>query len=89
MTPYELQVSGDVRRQLQRCRASIRATIQQRLEKLVEDAASPAAGLPPSAAQGPPLRFYVFEGYRVTYRVDALTRRVVVLELLPDAGSSA
>jgi hypothetical protein len=29
-------------------------------------------------SEEPPLRFYVFEGYRVSYAIDPVTRRVVV-----------
>ena len=39
-----------------------------------------------AAQKQPPLRFYVYEGYRVFYQVDAGTRRVVVLDLSPAKG---
>ena len=90
MKHFTLHIPKDIESQLRRCRASIRQSIRNRLQAIVESLAarSKAKGkangkangkLP--AQHGPPTRFYVFEGYRVSYHVDPLTRRVVVLSL--------
>ena len=88
---YSLALSRDVERRFLRCRASIRAAIRQRLEDIVA-----AAGTSRSRTRTrtrsrsrsktltrnePPLRFYVYEGFRVVYQVDPGTRRVVVLDI--------
>ena len=87
MHEYTLQIPKAIKGQLQRCRASIRRTIAERLRaivKAVPERSAPAEGLPRRkrvADQGPPSRFYVLEGYRISYVVNAVTRRVVVLEM--------
>ena len=86
---YSLALSRDVERRFLRCRASIRAAIRQRLEDIVA-----AAGTSRTRSRTrtrtrsktltgnePPLRFYVYEGFRVVYQVDPGTRRVVVLDI--------
>jgi hypothetical protein len=82
MTRYALKIPADVQRQLGRCRASLRRSIRERLEEITRGANDRPAGRKRSPAlQGPPLRFYVYEGYRISYQLDPLTRSVVVLEL--------
>ena len=92
MKKYTLRMPKAVEQQLQKCRASIRQTINERLRVIVEAVAThpPALrkspGRKPPTSQGPPLRFYVLEGYRVSYVVNAVTRSVDVLELQPSSG---
>jgi hypothetical protein len=87
MAQYTLQLPNGVERQLARCRASIRRSIQKRLQEIVDQASSAAPATGPSPApQGPPLRFYVFEGCRVSYQLNPVTRSVVVLKLRPESG---
>ena len=78
---YALRFSQGTERRLLRCRASLRAAIRERLESIALEAAKPSRRLKPSGRKEPPLRFYVYEGYRVVYQVDEETRRVVVLDL--------
>ena len=90
MTPFTLHIGDDIQRKLDRCPTSMRASIRKRLQATIDDltdgepaprrrAAKGAAVVP----FGPPLRFYVWEGYRVSYRVNPVDRSVVVLELSP------
>jgi hypothetical protein len=87
MREYTLQIPKAIKGQIDRCRASIRRTIAERLRAIVEAVAvrpALAAGprrRKPTPERGPPSRFYVLEGYRVSYLVNTVTRRVVVLEL--------
>jgi len=78
---YSLAFSGTVERRFLRCRASIRAVIRQRLDDIVEAAGNSSARAKMLAGKEPPLRFYVYEGFRVVYQVDPGTRRVVVLDI--------
>jgi len=74
-----------VERRFRRFRASIRAAIGQRLEDIVATAgnsrARAKARAKTPARNEPPLRFYVYEGFRVVYQVDPGTRRVIVLDV--------
>jgi mRNA-degrading endonuclease RelE of RelBE toxin-antitoxin system len=85
--PYTLQIPKAIKGQLQRCRASIQRTIAERLRVIVESVVAPSVqadgrvGRKPRPEKGPLSRFYVLEGYRVSYLVNTVTRRVVVLEL--------
>ena len=90
MTPFTLHIGDDIQRKLDRCTALMRTSIRKRLQTTVDDltnAKAPpgrrAAKSPAVVPFGPPLRFYVWEGYRVSYRVDPVDRSVVVLELIP------
>ena len=78
---YALGFSRETERRLLRCRASLRAAIRERLESIALEAAKPGRRLKQPGRKEPPLRFYVYEGYRVVYQVDEQTRRVVVLDL--------
>jgi mRNA-degrading endonuclease RelE of RelBE toxin-antitoxin system len=51
------------------------------LESIALEAAKPGRRVKQPGRKEPPLRFYVYEGYRVVYQVDEQTRRVVVLDL--------
>ena len=79
--PYSLALSGDVERRFLRCRAPIRAAIRLRLDDIVASAGSSRSRSKLPARNEPPLRFYVYEGFRVVYQVDPGTRRVVVLDI--------
>jgi mRNA-degrading endonuclease RelE of RelBE toxin-antitoxin system len=82
MNPYTLHIPEGIERQLQHCRASMRQSIRDRLQEIVESAdARPSARRQKTLPKGPPLRLYVFEGYRVSYEIDPLTRSVVVLDI--------
>lgn len=83
MKPFTLHIPKDIEAQLRRCRVSIRQSIRTQLKSIVERLAtvSPASREKSPASEGPPHRFYVFEGYRISYQVDPITRRVVVLTL--------
>lgn len=82
MKPFKVQIGEVAQRQLQRCRVSIRASVLSKLQAIVEDlSVGAAAQRRPVVSAGPPHRFYVWEGMRVSYQVNAVTRRVTVLEL--------
>jgi mRNA-degrading endonuclease RelE of RelBE toxin-antitoxin system len=78
---YALRFSKETERRLGRCRASVRAAIRGRLESIALAAAKPSRRSKQPGPNEPPLRFYVYEGYRVVYQVDEATRRVIVLDL--------
>jgi mRNA-degrading endonuclease RelE of RelBE toxin-antitoxin system len=87
MNQYTLSIPGAVKRQLRNCRASIRASIRKRLDEIADQAgARPVSRKTERAPEGPPARFYVFESYRVVYRVELATRSVVVLEVRAELG---
>jgi mRNA-degrading endonuclease RelE of RelBE toxin-antitoxin system len=78
-TTYGLHISKEIELRLGRCRASIRSAIRERLQEIVTTAGKTrSAGK--SSEREPPLRFYVYEGYRVFYQIDPASRRVVVLD---------
>jgi mRNA-degrading endonuclease RelE of RelBE toxin-antitoxin system len=79
---FTLHIPKDIEAELQRCRASIRAAIRKRLQDIVDSLA--AQPKPREAALGPsepPLRFYAFEGYRVSYQVNPVTHKVIVTKI--------
>jgi len=78
---YSLAFSRELERRLLRFRASIRAAIRERLDDIVAAAGKARARSKLLAGKEPPLRFYVYEGFRVVYQVDPGTRRVVVLDI--------
>jgi mRNA-degrading endonuclease RelE of RelBE toxin-antitoxin system len=78
---YTLRFSKETERRLLRCRASVRAAIRGRLESIALAAAKPSRRSKQPGPNEPPLRFYVYEGYRVVYQVDEATHRVIVLDL--------
>lgn len=84
-TEYGLHLSDEIEKRMLRCHAPVRAAIKERLRQIALGAAEGGQRLDAVAPGAPPLRFYVYEGYRITYRLDAESRRVVVLdlELLP------
>jgi mRNA-degrading endonuclease RelE of RelBE toxin-antitoxin system len=80
---YELKIPKEIEVRLARCRASIRAAIRDRLREIADAATKSPSRSKAGERKQPPLRFYVYEGYRVFYQVDPGTRRVVVLDLSP------
>ena len=80
-TEYSLEFTREVERRFLRYRASIRTAIRQRLEDIVAAAGKARARAKMLVGKEPPLRFYVYEGFRVVYQVDLQTRRVVVLDI--------
>ncbi len=83
---YALKFSGETERRFLRCRASMRTAIRERLESIALAAAKPSRRKPSRRSKQPgpnepPLRFYVYEGFRIVYQVDEATRRVIVLDL--------
>jgi hypothetical protein len=90
-TEYGLHMSADIEKQMLRCRAPVRAAINQHLREIAAGAGKAKTKPKPKnkvlSRKEPPLRFYVYEGYRIVYHLDAPSRRVVVsnLELLSAA----
>jgi mRNA-degrading endonuclease RelE of RelBE toxin-antitoxin system len=84
-TEYGLHVSDELEKRMLRCRASVRVAIRERLRQIALGAGKGRRRVRTPASNEPPLRFYVYEGYRIVYQLDAGKRRVVVLniELLP------
>jgi len=84
-TEYGLQISGELEKRVLRCRASVRDAIRARLRQIAIGAGKARQRVKALVPGEPPLRFYVYEGYRIAYQLDAASRRVVVLdlELLP------
>jgi mRNA-degrading endonuclease RelE of RelBE toxin-antitoxin system len=78
---YELHISKEVAGRLGRYRAPVRTAIRDRLREIAVAAGKLPARSKRITPKEPPLRFYVYDGYRVFYQVDAGTRRVVVLDL--------
>lgn len=84
LSGYTLGFSQETESRLRRCRASLRTAIRERLQTIALEAGQ--AGVRPkmvgrAGRKEPPLRFYVYDGYRVVYQVDDQTRRVVILDL--------
>ena len=79
---YPLKFSTEIERRFLRCRASVRAAIRDRLRGIATAAEKVGGRLQRIERKEPPLRSYVYEGYRVVYQVDQETRRVVVLDLV-------
>jgi mRNA-degrading endonuclease RelE of RelBE toxin-antitoxin system len=86
MNQYTLHIPDEIERQLSRCRVVLRESIRSRLDQIVKDASSRVVKGKPAAPKGPAQRFYVFEGYRVSYQVDPITHRVVVVKLRAEAA---
>jgi len=82
---YSVRIPTDVERRIRRCRASVRAAIQKNLGEIASSASAQRRLAKTPDQKEPPLRFYVYEGFRIAYQLDPEARRVVVLdlELLP------
>jgi mRNA-degrading endonuclease RelE of RelBE toxin-antitoxin system len=84
MSKFTLEIPDEIERQLRKCRGVIQKSIQKRLADILESvAASPKKT---ASSGGPPLRFYVYEGFRVSYQINPATRRVVVLNIKTETG---
>ncbi len=82
---YVLRIPKEVEQRLLECTSSMREAIAGRLQEIVQRASEVARTVAkPTLPRAPALRFYVFEGYRVFYRIEPRSRRVVVLELRPE-----
>jgi hypothetical protein len=84
-TDYDIRISAELGGRMRRCRAPVRAAIQRQLAEIAASAGNSRRRAKVPEQKQPPLRFYVYEGYRIGYRLEAESRRVVVLdiELLP------
>jgi mRNA-degrading endonuclease RelE of RelBE toxin-antitoxin system len=84
---YALRIPKAIEDRLLRCTGSMRQAISERLQEIARAAAQRTLR-PASVAkkEGPALRFYVFEGYRIFYRLDRDTRSVIVTGLRPEAA---
>jgi len=78
---YRLLISEEIQGRLGRYRAPIRSAIRARLNEIAHDAGKRKSQRKGDEPGEPPLRFYVYEGYRVFYQLDSRTRRLVVLDL--------
>jgi hypothetical protein len=89
MSSYGFQISAEIERRMRRCRAPMRAAIQKHLDEIAASAGNvpvgrakkPARPAKAPVRKAPPLRFYVYEGYRVAYQLDPDSRKVIVIEL--------
>jgi mRNA-degrading endonuclease RelE of RelBE toxin-antitoxin system len=86
---YGFHISAEVERRMGRWHAPVREEIRRRLAEIAASAGKgrPQTKTKPLDRKEPPLRFYVYEGYRIAYQIDEEHRRVIVLdvELLPAA----
>ena len=86
MKQYALDFAEGIERQLDRCRVSLREAIRTKLQEVVAIATLRPSRRRAAPPAGPPLRFYVTEGYRVFYEVNPITRIVTVLELRAESS---
>jgi mRNA-degrading endonuclease RelE of RelBE toxin-antitoxin system len=87
MKQFTLEVPKTIEAELGKFRAAIRQLVRKRLREIVEGlTAGPPARRKAARLEGPPLRFYVAEGCRVSYQVNPATRKVVVLALKAESG---
>jgi mRNA-degrading endonuclease RelE of RelBE toxin-antitoxin system len=87
MNPFTLLMSKEIEAQLRRCRGTIRNSIRRRLQEITSELSEhPTKVELPAPPPGPPLRFYVSDGYRVFYSINPITRNVVVLKLQPETS---
>ena len=80
-TVYGLHLSDELEKRMLRCRAPVRDAIRGRLREIATGAGEAPRRGKAAAVREPPLRFYVYEGLRIGYRLDAESRRVVVLDI--------
>jgi mRNA-degrading endonuclease RelE of RelBE toxin-antitoxin system len=86
-TEFGFHISADIEKRMGRWRASVREEIRKRLAEIAASAGKVARKKKAPERKEPPLRFYLYEGYRIAYQIDEEYRRVVVLdiEILPIA----
>jgi hypothetical protein len=77
---YALHIPTALGMRLKRCRESVRTAIRTQLQDIAR-AAGGARKVKLLMKGAPGLRFYIHESYKVSYEVDAKTRRVVLLDL--------
>lgn len=77
---YKVQIATEIEGRIGRCRASVRAAVGDSLRNIAATAGASHARARAPLKQGPSMRFYVYEGYRIFYRLDARNRRVIVLD---------
>jgi mRNA-degrading endonuclease RelE of RelBE toxin-antitoxin system len=84
---FGFHISAEVEKRMARWRASVRDEVRRRLAEIAASAGKTVRKVKAPERKEPPLRFYVYEGYRIAYQIDEEHRRVVVLdiELLPVA----
>lgn len=81
MTDFALQIPARIEGQLRKSKKTIRDSVKERLREIARTSASPSEIGAAPAIVGPPLRFYVFDGYRISYELDLASHRVVVLDV--------
>jgi mRNA-degrading endonuclease RelE of RelBE toxin-antitoxin system len=80
---YDFHISADVEKRMVRWHAPVREEIRRRLAEIAASVGQSRPKTKAKAVEGtePPLRFYVYEGYRIAYEIDEERRRVVILEI--------
>jgi mRNA-degrading endonuclease RelE of RelBE toxin-antitoxin system len=78
---YGSHISAEVERRMRRYRAPVRAAIRSRIDEIAASAGKSRRRGKALDLKEPPLRFYVYEGYRIVYQLDSGKRRVVVLDI--------
>jgi hypothetical protein len=78
---FTLHITKELEGRIRRCRASVREAIGTRLREIAVAAGKIRSKAKEPAHKGPSPRFYVYEGHRILYHLDAARRRVVVLNL--------
>jgi mRNA-degrading endonuclease RelE of RelBE toxin-antitoxin system len=79
---YVVLISAEIEGRMRRCHAAVRMAIQERLAEIAVSAGNNRRRRAKALEQKhPPLRFYVYEGYRIAYQLDSASRRVVVLDI--------
>jgi hypothetical protein len=78
---YKVHLATEMKGRIGRCRASVRAAIEDGLHSIAVTAGQSHGREQVSVKKGPSMRFYVYEAYRILYQLDPRTRRVVVLEV--------
>jgi mRNA-degrading endonuclease RelE of RelBE toxin-antitoxin system len=80
-TTYGLHISDDLEKRMLRYRAPVRDAIRERLQEIATGAGKARQRGKTLTPREPPLRVYVYEGYRIAYQIDGASRRVVVLNI--------
>ena len=70
-TAYGVDVSSKLAGRIRRCRVSMRDAIRDGLRSIAATAGKGARVPPVPVRKGPALRFYVYDGYRIFYRLRA------------------
>jgi hypothetical protein len=78
-TAYGIDMPSKIAGRIGRCTVAVRDAIRDELQSIAVTAGKGPRRVP-AVRKGPPMRFYVYEGYRVFYELDARTRQVTVLD---------